>query len=357
MRGNLFRQAQRGGGGGSIPALAGEPFRAAPRLRQKKVYPRACGGTTPGGNNPEMEVGLSPRLRGNQLLWEPRVCIPRSIPALAGEPRARRLHCGRIEVYPRACGGTRGQWRFVQAFPVYPRACGGTVKSLSAASRSAGLSPRLRGNRRTSAPSHFIYGSIPALAGEPKEWITVTRCHEGLSPRLRGNPLPRPEPGPPGGSIPALAGEPLADRVLLSPEVVYPRACGGTLNSTGTTFGFSGLSPRLRGNPMLLLQEGSQSRSIPALAGEPAENRVQEYTEKVYPRACGGTPYRGRNGLVCQGLSPRLRGNRYTSPYRGRNGRSIPALAGEPSVPMYYQYADTVYPRACGGTLVSPPLV
>ena len=63
-----------------------------------------------------------------------------------------------------------------------------------------------------------------------------------------------------------------------------------------------GLSPRLRGNLLLLSYFGYYHGSIPAPAGE--------------PRACGGTP--------------RLRGNLAFAFATLELGRSIPAPAGEP---------------------------
>ena len=73
--------------------------------------------------------GLSPRLRGNRLLcpW-PWPCRG-SIPAPAGEP-------------PKVPKRRALKW-------VYPRACGGTDEEAWLDEYRAGLSPRLRGNRRS----------------------------------------------------------------------------------------------------------------------------------------------------------------------------------------------------------------
>ena len=101
---------------------------------------------------------------------------------------------------------------------------------------------------------------------------------------------------------------------------VYPRACGGTVQHKRSPL-FNGLSPRVRGN------------------------RVNHFDF----------------GYLVRGLSPRVRGNP-TEAHYGHGGlspraspclRSIPARAGEPSCGIR---AETVYPRACGGTLqpISP---
>ena len=172
----------------------------------------------------------------------------RSIPAPAGEPIFPCAKCASIRVYPRACGGT-------------------------ALSR------------------------------------VDSRGHKGLSPRLRGNlrrssPLWRHQ-----RSIPAPAGEPIASPPPLSVYVVYPRACGGTIYRTGAGSLQRGLSPRLRGNPFHCLMPRRYLRSIPAPAGEPRARRRWHVHGWVYPRACGGTHDPNLALVTVSGLSPRLRGN------------------------------------------------
>ena len=72
------------------------------------------------------QQGLSPRMRGNHL----RIGADRprcgSIPAYAGEPST-----------------IPARFRITM---VYPRVCGGTACSSANILRSAGLSPRMRGN-------------------------------------------------------------------------------------------------------------------------------------------------------------------------------------------------------------------
>ena len=49
----------------SIPACAGEPPCPIAINKEKKVYPRVCGGTEEAEEMVEQGVGLSPRVRGN----------------------------------------------------------------------------------------------------------------------------------------------------------------------------------------------------------------------------------------------------------------------------------------------------
>ena len=111
-----------------------------------------------------------------------------------------------------------------------------------------------------------------------------------------------------------------------------------------------GLSPRLRGNHDRLGSEIDDIRSIPAPAGEPTAHVVFPDVIQVYPRACGGTGGLRHRGSYSRGLSPRLRGNLLLLHKPRCAGRSIPAPAGEPSTLNGPTSRFTVYPRACGGT-------
>ena len=109
VRGNLDVAAEHDVLSGSIPARAGEPPACAYRGAPPAVYPRACGGTlrTPYYDNED--EGLSPRVRGNPIAITSTTNQTRSIPARAGEPRWVHASAGRAAVYPRACGGTQGE--------------------------------------------------------------------------------------------------------------------------------------------------------------------------------------------------------------------------------------------------------
>ena len=151
-------------------------------------------------------------------------------------------------------------------------------------------------------------------------------------------------------SIPAPAGEPRGSLVRPLVNRVYPRACGGTAVNAPLVRLTEGLSPRLRGNHVLVEEEQVSVGSIPAPAGEPWNPRTDCSLPAVYPRACGGTPPDGHPVGVPKGLSPRLRGNRGVGLFNGAGVGSIPAPAGEPRSHTRMGYPQGVYPRACGGT-------
>ena len=273
------------------------------------VYPRVCGGTTPLVARRVDAQGLSPRVRGNRILRRlARPCI-RSIPACAGEPRN-----------PSSLRRTAG---------VYPRVCGGTLVELRLDAYGRGLSPRVRGNRRQHDVGLVDDGSIPACAGEPTKRARLAEdsgvyprvcggTHQtreasgrqrGLSPRVRGNPLLEVDFQGVRRSIPACAGEPAHPSFESARARVYPRVCGGTSPAEQVKSTTRGLSPRVRGNPDLGLTEDGEDRSIPACAGEPLDGLPRRPSTGVYPRVCGGTRLRTPYDIASAGLSPRVRGN------------------------------------------------
>ena len=248
-----------------------------------------CGGTASAVSTASAAKGLSPRVRGNHVDGAVFVGDERSIPACAGEPRRQGPARSRFAVYPRVCGGT---------FP-------------------------------------FDF------------------CHAGfygLSPRVRGNRVPAPALGGPPGSIPACAGEPACSSAACSRFQVYPRVCGGTPGTRPAALGGPGLSPRVRGNRWRCRRTSGWRRSIPACAGEPCDVSPNAAGVMVYPRVCGGTP--PTNGVKPKwtGLSPRVRGNPGHHRRAAALERSIPACAGEPWRCLSFAAAREVYPRVCGGT-------
>ena len=256
--------------------------------------------------------------------------------------------------------------------------CGGTATQRCPDCRLSGLSPRVRGNRQSSAPCRCSEGSIPACAGEPlsasslprRPWVyprvcggtvigrTVGGVETGLSPRVRGNHDPRGIRQPLKGSIPACAGEP-GHSVRQGCRIrVYPRVCGGTSSRAARPCCNTGLSPRVRGNHYVRDTGHLSMGSIPACAGEPLASQAPTGQGGVYPRVCGGTDAGTASQSSAQGLSPRVRGNHQRGVYTNVPHGSIPACAGEPMPEQPLSPARRVYPRVCGGTIrgVSTPM-
>ena len=124
----------------------------------------------------------------------------------------------------------------------------GTVDGGRRKQRVEGLSPRGRGNQTLAGSLRRCKRSIPAWAGEPSRWRT-------MSPLCR----------------------------------VYPRVGGGTKSLAHHVTTLPGLSPRGRGNQFGDLWAAKTRRSIPAWAGEPAFAIMMASWFRVYPRVGGGT--------------------------------------------------------------------
>ena len=154
-------------------------------------------------------------------------------------------------------------------------------------------------------------------------------------------------------SIPACAGEPVPAVVTGEKVTVYPRVCGGTALLKSPQRISQGLSPRVRGNHQWCTSFLLRLRSIPACAGEPCWDAVPPEIHEVYPRVCGGTGNPVFGYTDQRGLSPRVRGNRYGGGDTWLRDGSIPACAGEPLVAMGGERGRGVYPRVCGGTLLT----
>ena len=333
VRGNRREVVEQHARGGSIPACAGEPGAKTERYDVLWVYPRVCGGTAPSTSRTDGFPGLSPRVRGNLIDHSNRISAIGSIPACAGEPRSGAQRTPLCRVYPRVCGGT-------------------DVRA-SVAARVLGLSPRVRGNPVTDPLPHARQGSIPACAGEPDGSAIVllqggvyprvcggTRvpasglsAWRGLSPRVRGNRRTRAHMGAESGSIPACAGEPSTSVHADAGIRVYPRVCGGTSSTVRVQELAPGLSPRVRGNLENLLGLVAFPGSIPACAGEPPPECPPRAMCRVYPRVCGGTAQFVGWHQMHGGLSPRVRGNRHSDGHGLMLCGSIPACAGEPPDP------------------------
>ena len=287
---------------------------------------------------------------GTGTAWDTAAWDTGLSPRVRGNPRSTALVSCRGGSIPACAGEPFRPFARPTIRRVYPRVCGGTRWILTEDSVREGLSPRVRGNLVEGRHCLAHRGSIPACAGEPPAAALRRHGPQGLSPRVRGNPLS----GPGGwillGSIPACAGEPLGSSPWLRAERVYPRVCGGTEAATAAATRSEGLSPRVRGNLIRRAEFNVYIGSIPACAGEPTRAAAKTSTVRVYPRVCGGTYCWVLVRGDAEGLSPRVRGNPNGITASDRRGGSIPACAGEPLRLWRGGRSMRVYPRVCGGT-------
>ena len=171
----------------------------------------------------------------------------------------------------------------------------------------------------------------------------------GLSPPVRGSLWPRMSASSCPGSIPARAGEPSGAAPGWPERGVYPRPCGGAGSTLDIDLGEYGLSPPVRGSPILCAVNDLANRSIPARAGEPLWMDCPSASRTVYPRPCGGASSISLIVSSLRGLSPPVRGSLVSTLCETGMSGSIPARAGEPIPAPRRTSARPVYPRPCGG--------
>ena len=254
---------------GSIPACAGEPALTSTRASAPRVYPRVCGGTLSGVSLTLSVIGLSPRVRGNpRRIWR-LTTFAGSIPACAGEPQSRTQNPAGRQVYPRVCGGTSPGIPMAGTRKGLSPRVRGNLSPARSVKRFAGSIPACAGEPHESPVGVPEDGVYPRVCGGTHRQLRWRRRCKGLSPRVRGNPRARRYQRRGKRSIPACAGEPILGAKIAVIYAVYPRVCGGTYAKTACMECPKGLSPRVRGN-LANTQPGYRAgRSIPACAGEP----------------------------------------------------------------------------------------
>ena len=253
---------------GSIPAGAGKTQSGMTHRVGHRVYPRGCGENSRIRFFPYSWMGLSPRVRGKLHSTQRSRLFSGSIPAGAGKTRSASRPADSLTVYPRGCG--ENPLRRV-AFRLF-----------------TGLSPRVRGKRRTPARSRPWFGSIPAGAGKTYVIIPI---------------------------------------IIAIP--VYPRGCGENICACLHCFPYQGLSPRVRGKLQPPLASFIVWGSIPAGAGKTAKPANFNLGLWVYPRGCGENKTVSDALTRYVGLSPRVRGKQASVHETIDNIRSIPAGAGK----------------------------
>ena len=349
-RGNPFRSPGTPSPDGTIPARAGEPPTPARTTISPRDYPRAGGGTAAALAEKWGASGLSPRGRGNPRRLPARYQGAGTIPARAGEPVLPAATLTDAGDYPRAGGGTIGQLRpVVLDLGLSPRGRG-NLRRIRFLPRRPGTIPARAGEPCSGCSARSRDGDYPRAGGGTAGISLVQLVEMGLSPRGRGNQQMVPLLEGAEGTIPARAGEPMPTAAMPMKAQDYPRAGGGTRSKSALTKMTRGLSPRGRGNHLLDAARQPLRGTIPARAGEPGTKATSGCLGGDYPRAGGGTISEESTVSPNMGLSPRGRGNRRQPQEKRRVVGTIPARAGEPSRPVHASSGSRDYPRAGGGT-------
>ena len=149
--------------------------------------------------------------------------------------------------------------------------------------------------------------------------------------------------------IPAHAGQTCSllrvSAVLFSD---HPRACGANSLRATSAFITSGSSPRMRGKRVTVTGGDTDSRIIPAHAGQTPDTVKVLSSFADHPRACGANGVWGTFNIRGHGSSPRMRGKPTDKFLIDIPVRIIPAHAGQTSTPSSLSNHCSDHPRACG---------
>ena len=174
------------------------------------------------------------------------------------------------------------------------------------------------------------------------------RCMTGSSPRGRGTRRSHIAGAPQHRFIPARAGNTLSPHARHAPPAVHPRAGGEHLPPSSPAAFFIGSSPRGRGTPDATLAQLVPRRFIPARAGNTGCAWSPARPHAVHPRAGGEHSGSGVPGGWGRGSSPRGRGTLVSLADIGSQTRFIPARAGNTGQIDAFPLPSPVHPRAGG---------
>ncbi len=174
---------------GSIPAHAGEPDGARPLARGVGVDPRPRGGASLHAANSAHLEGRSPPTRGSQRRACALGAVEGSIPAHAGEPTSTSAGRRRRRVDPRPRGGAHlRQWFSLADGGRSPPTRGSLNPTLAKPARRGSIPAHAGEPRARSRPRSAGWvdprprGGATATTDEGRRWT-------GRSPPTRGSPL------------------------------------------------------------------------------------------------------------------------------------------------------------------------
>ncbi len=294
------------------------------------VYLRACGATGPSTTTGALQTGLSPRMRSNLPGASTVFQAVGSISAHAEQPTRHGRRDAPHGVYLRACGATDPVMGATPtSWGLSPRmrsnrrlgdGCAGRRGSISAHAEQPG----------TADPRRTVARVYLRACGATFAGLAAARGVAGLSPRMRSNLLRARARGPGQGSISAHAEQPRHCTSAADIRRVYLRACGATRAELVDGTSKTGLSPRMRSNLAKVIERHGHTGSISAHAEQPRMVISPGQPARVYLRACGATATRRSPAMAGTGLSPRMRSNPiWNAPLEIANG-SISAHAEQP---------------------------
>ena len=188
----------------------------------------------------------------------------------------------------------------------------------------------------------------PRACGANADRVENRFTEHGSSPRVRGKPAATRDQDTQTRIIPARAGQTWRRRPIRTRCPDHPRACGANRRPRHRRSNSSGSSPRVRGKPRRTQRARRARRIIPARAGQTYRMDTITGRQSDHPRACGANPGLEGPRAWYYGSSPRVRGKPMPVTNVDWETRIIPARAGQTqSVNGHHDYSQD-HPRACG---------
>ena len=252
---------------GIIPALAGNTETAGPFSNTFGDHPRACGEHVDIVSQGDSNMGSSPRLRGTPARRPTMRARPGIIPALAGNTIVSVARGNRTRDHPRACGEHARHWQQPPLDEGPSPRLRGTLHHIVLEGCTIGIIPALAGNTLFLATHFRAVWDHPRACGEHNYRIIPINPEQGSSPRLRGTPDLGQSATMHAGIIPALAGNTVMLGMSSMTAWDHPRACGEHFALVSLMLSRLGSSPRLRGTHLVDAGLHGRVGIIPALAG------------------------------------------------------------------------------------------
>ena len=173
------------------------------------------------------DSGSSPHVRGTPCCFLVSSSAGGIIPACAGNTNSTNNPTGIVRDHPRMCGE-------------HPRSSRGE-------DTRRGSSPHVRGTPMVVCRSWWLFGIIPACAGNTDYGVWVSRASRGSSPHVRGTRFFASASTDALGIIPACAGNTSCTRCTWTRIRDHPRMCGEHFASRLHSRLKAGSSPHVRG--------------------------------------------------------------------------------------------------------------
>ena len=274
-------------GEGLIPAGAGQTARSRKWSRHPRAHPRRCGADRERVSGLMICMGSSPQVRGRPRSARSGRGGGGLIPAGAGQTHFRPGRRRRNRAHPRRCGADRANVRRGRHHRGSSPQVRGRLIQRPHHLQRRGLIPAGAGQTRGRVFTPRIVGAHPRRCGADMRSRALRQPARGSSPQVRGRPEPRGDGPVAPGLIPAGAGQ--TRWVITSPPWwrAHPRRCGADAACSPRRLVDGGSSPQVRGRLMGMVRGQLTTRLIPAGAGQTGSCRFRSVPVGAHPRRCG----------------------------------------------------------------------